>query len=125
MRISLGIEGPHHLPLSFNLVYNPLYQRVAKDRTAIKNRKESAAAKILMESKKTQEKQSTVPLKILDKCMEHVHYSGLHFYFCRISCYCLQLFQLQKCRINRQTQCYKTAEGGCQDVLLHVGDVRV
>lgn len=80
MRISLGIQGPHHLPLSFNLVYIPLYQRVAKDRTAIKDLKETAAANILMESKKkNQEKQGTVPLKILDECMEHVHYFSLLF----------------------------------------------
>lgn len=66
MSISLGIEGPQRLPLSFNLLSNPLYQRVAKDRTAIKDLKDTAAAKILMESKRKQEKQGTVPLKILD-----------------------------------------------------------
>lgn len=73
MSISLGIEGPHRLPLSFNLSYNPLYQRVAKDRTAIKDLKETAAAKILMKSKKKKpRKQGTVPLRILDDCMGHV-----------------------------------------------------
>lgn len=52
MSLSLGREGPHRLPLSFNLVYNPLYQRVAKDRPVIKDLKETAAAKILMERKR-------------------------------------------------------------------------
>lgn len=85
MSISLGIEGPHRLPLSFNLLYNPLYQRVAKDRTVIKDLKETAAAKILMEGKKKQEKRHSSS----KESMAHVCYSGFHFYCRMLSCYCV------------------------------------